>query len=68
LAAGEAWGTSKHLSETITMAMHRTSASRTSPAVAHELAITTAYEKSLAIFSRVSKVTMSRLPLPQWGV
>jgi hypothetical protein len=37
----------------------RTSASNTSPAVAHELAITTADEKSLAIFSRVSVLVMT---------
>jgi hypothetical protein len=31
-------------------------AKTTSPSVAHELAVTTTYEKSLAIFSRVSLV------------
>jgi hypothetical protein len=38
-------------------------AKTTSPAVTHELAITTADENRLAIFSRVSKATMSPLPL-----
>jgi hypothetical protein len=35
-------------------------AKMTSPSVAHELAITTADEKSLAIFRRVSKTTKSQ--------
>jgi hypothetical protein len=39
---------------------------RSSPTVAHELAITTAYEKSLAIFRRVSEGFLRQQPLCNW--
>jgi hypothetical protein len=43
-------------------------AKRTSPAVAHERVLTTAYEKSSAIFRRGSKMTMTQDVVTRAGV